>query len=304
MIYELSFRGPGGSVKPGILTPYKHNNTVAYGESALIGHEQVTFLIHGFNVDKQAGIGSLSSLSEKLASKGSTIVFVLWPGDSPIGPLSYPFTEGFQADDTAEQLARFIEIHISDATPVNFVAHSLGCRVTLETIQNLHKMAEGDRDTYPVNQVCLLAAAADDHSLSIPKKYKSAVERTQRVVVLSSVEDTVLKFLYPAGDLLQAFIFFWRESFGFALGYRGPKAIKSRRSVNNRATRRKKAHGVAANVSSIKIDKDDEVDHGDYLPPYDGTGGNKKQKAAAKLVKAVLAGESELIYRIQPKSTK
>ena len=186
MIYELSFRGPGGSVKPGTLTPYKHNNTVSYGESALIGHEQVTFIIHGFNVDEQAGVGSLSSLSKKLDNKGSTIVFVLWPGDSPIGPLSYPFTEGFQADDTAENLARFIETHIGSATPVNFVAHSLGCRVTLETILNLHKMAEGDRDTYPVNQVCLLAAAADDHSLSIPKKYKSAAERAQRVVPFRS----------------------------------------------------------------------------------------------------------------------
>ena len=298
MIYELSFRGPGGSVDSGILSPYKHKNDVIYGESALIGYEQVTFLIHGFNVDKQAGIGSLSSLSKKLASEGSAIVCVLWPGDSPIGPLSYPFTEGFQADDTAVQLARFIENHIGDAIPVNFVAHSLGCRVTLEAIQQLHKMAEGDRDTYPVNQVCLLAAAADDHSLSIPKKYKAAAERAQRVVVLSSVEDKVLKFLYPAGDLLQAFIFFWRESFGFALGYRGPKAIKPKRRVNNRATRKQKAHSVAANVSSIKIDKEHKVDHGDYLPPYDGTEGNKRQKAAAKLAKAVLAGESELVYQI------
>jgi pimeloyl-ACP methyl ester carboxylesterase len=283
----------------GILSHYKDENVVIVAESALIGYEQVTFLIHGFNVDEQAGRGSLSRLSKDLASEGSAIVFVLWPGDSPIGPLSYPFTEGYQADDTAVQLARFIEDHISDAIPVNFVAHSLGCRVTLETIQKLHKMAGGDRDTYPVNQVCLLAAAADDHSLSRPKKYKAAAERTQRVVVLSSVEDTVLKFLYPAGDLLQAFIFFWRESFGFALGYHGPKAIKSRHKVTNRATRKKKTHNVATNVSSIKIDKKHEVDHGDYLPPGDdGKDPNVKQAAAAKLARAVLAGECKLVYQI------
>ena len=168
-------------------------------------------------------------MAQSLASKERAVVFVLWPGDSPIGPLSYPFTEGHQANDTAVQLARFIENHIGDVNPVNFVAHSLGCRVALETIDKLHKMADGDHDIYPINQVCLLAAAVDDYCLSMPKKYKTAAEKAQRVVVLSSVEDKVLKFIYPVGDLLQAFIFFWRESFGFALGYAGPKkhAIKT-----------------------------------------------------------------------------
>ncbi|GJQ57582.1 MAG: alpha/beta hydrolase [Candidatus Scalindua sp. AMX11] len=299
MIYELSFRGPGGSVNSGILSPYEDLGNVIVAEHALIGYEQVTFLIHGFKVNKQAGRNSLSRLAKILANKGNAVVFVLWPGDSPIGPFSYSFTEGYQADDTAVQLARFIENHIGNVNPVNFIAHSLGCRVTLETINILYKMAEGDQDIYPVNQICLLAAAVDDYSLSVPEKYKISAERTQRVVVLHSVKDKILRRYYPLGDLLQAFIFFWKESFGFALGYHGPKNIQSKRNFGNQYKNRKRKHYVATKVFPMKIDKKYNVDHGDYLPPSNNSAHlNDKQEAIANLVSNALEGESELVYKI------
>jgi len=295
MIYELNFRGSGGSVVPGLLSNYPERVTEV--KTALMGYEQIIFLIHGFNVEEQAGRDSLSHLAGELDRERCAVVFVLWPGDSPVGPLSYSFTEGNQANDTALQIARFIENHIGHSTMLNFVAHSLGCRVTLETLNRLNKMAGAARDSYPVNQVCLFAAAVDNYCLALPEEYKNAVQRTQRTVVLSSVEDTVLKFIYPAGDLLQSFIYFWKESFGFALGYSGPRKIITRRKFAKTHVKRK-THDIASNVCWIIIDKKYGVDHGDYLPPADNTRPSDKQKTAAHMAKKVLAGESELVYKI------
>lgn len=299
MIYELSFRGSGGSVVPGRLVPVD-NSPVPPPDLALVGCTQVTFIVHGFNVEEQSGRESLTKLARELDAiePASAIVFVLWPGDSPVGPLSYSFTEGKQANDTGLELARFIEAQVGNTVPLNFVAHSLGCRVTMETLTRLNKMSDGDRDEYPVGQVCLLAAAIDDCSLSLPNKYKQAAERAQRILVLSSVEDKVLKFIYPLGDLLQSFIYLFRETAGLALGYRGPRAYKSRRKIAGKSVIKKIHHAVPGSVISIAINKDDKVDHGDYLPPSGNAQSNGKQKAAAKLAINALTGGTELIYKI------
>ena len=296
MIYQLSFRGPGGAVKPGALSVFKPAGVQLANDQALVGNEQVTFLIHGFNVDNQAGIQSLSKLAEELSGNiPGAIVFVLWPGDSPIGPLSYSFSEGEQANDTALELARFIESHVSRTIPVNFVAHSLGCRVALETTRRLHHMANGRKSVYPVKQVCLLAAAVDDDSLSIPSQYKPAAERAERVVVLSSVADDVLRLIYPLGDLIQAFVFFWKESFGLALGYHGPKAHGDLSTFYEEEEDEVAVQEVAANVTAVAIDKSFGVNHGDYLPSANIS---DKQKAAAAFTKEALAGAERLKYQI------
>ena len=89
MIYKLSFRpSSGGAVVPGQLEAYSPGNTEVPRSGALIGYDQVTFLIHGFNVNEGDGIYSLSEFARKLSAEpSSAIVFVLWPGDSPVsGP--------------------------------------------------------------------------------------------------------------------------------------------------------------------------------------------------------------------------
>lgn len=299
MIYELSFRGQGGSVVPGQLTAFNASDTVVPRDLSLVSYDQVVFLIHGFNVKEKAGRTSLSKLAKKLhdPTANTAVVFVLWPGDSPIGPLSYPFTEGHQANDTAQELSRFIDAHAREDVRLNFVAHSLGCRVTLQTLSRLFDLADGSQDRFPVGEVCLFAAAVDDISLSIPKKYKQAAERADRVTVLSSVKDSVLSRIYPLGDLVQSFLFFWKESFGLALGYHGPRNVRSKRKAANKVRVKKIVHAIGDNVVSIPIPRDDDVDHGDYLPP-DKKGTNDKQRAAARLAIAALRGNPELEYKV------
>lgn len=297
MIYELSFRGKAGAVNSGTLQAFdsEHYTTSPFQE--LINYDQVTFLIHGFNVGDDEGRTSLSTLAKSLTETlEDAIVFVLWPGDSTIGPLSYSFTEGHQANDTAVQLMRRILEHITPSTKLNFVGHSLGCRVVLETIKNLHFEISGKPHFYPIKQVCLMAGAVDDYCLSIPEEYKSAIERVERIVVLSSIEDKVLKYIYPLGDLIQAFIFFWRETFGLALGYHGPKSYTEEWDVFNDIVEPKILQ-VSANVTTVEIDPVLKVDHVDYLPPDKyGDALNNKQQEATRFVCSVISGDKNVQY--------
>lgn len=270
--YILDFRGAktGGPVLPGKLV---HGT-----EDSLRLESKVVFLLHGFNVNRKEGKEGLSRLAGYLASiKEGAIVIVLWPGDHWTGPLSYSF-EGRDADDTALELTRYIERVIPSQTPISFIAHSLGSRVTMETISHLL-----DSD-YPVNQVCLMAAAVDDYSLACPDEYLSVAQLCERIAVLSSKRDNVLKYAYPTGDFIQKLFFFHKEHVGFALGYKGPKQCKDHNDSN---------YPVPNNILHIPIPDNRDADHDDYIPDENPT---KEQLSAAKFADEVVGGEGEVSY--------
>ena len=267
MIYVLSFRdhtrNSGGAVFGGQLQQWTATDQVRVGYklvSELAAESRVTFLVHGFNVSLTDGRDRLLKLADMLQhSVAGALVATLWPGDSPfLGPISFPF-EGDDADDTAENLVRFVVTSLRPETPISFVTHSLGARVAMRTAEGL--IAYG----FPIDQVCLMAAAIDNDSLAHDGVYRQATEHAGRVAVLHSNEDEVLRCAYPAADLLQAFLF-WRDSPGFALGYRGPVAAVG--------------HGgpVPGNVIDKAVGRYD-VDHGDYLPPASAQPNTKQQRA-------------------------
>jgi hypothetical protein len=249
-------------VTRGVLTHADEASGQAWVDLAAEPH--LTFLIHGYNTSRQKGRRQLLDFAALLPSQQEgALVAVLWPGDHWVGPLSYSF-EGRDADETARQLAGFIELHVAASTPLSFVGYSLGCRVALEAGKRL-------LGAYEVRQVCLLAAAVDDFSLASPHDYRRTTVASDRVAVLHSRHDLVLKLAYPAGDLLQAFLFF-RDVTGFALGYGGPKPHSGRRVPGNVVDRRSRlGHG-----------------HFDYMPSAGGA--NDKQRRAAELTDGVLSG--------------
>jgi len=95
----------------------------------------------------------------------------------------------------------------------------------------------------------------------------------QLLAVLASKKDKVLRFAYPVGDLLQAFVFFWKGEIGLALGYHGPKPIGK--------------HSVPGQVHHVQIPDGRESDHGDYIP---GNSPNGEQLSAARFADEVLQG--------------
>lgn len=280
MPYLLDFRvrDTGGAVVPGFLSEPDGGRAGPRAEEDLAHEPALVFLLHGFNVSRPAGRKQLLALADLLPSAaGETapaLVATLWPGDHWTGPLSYPF-EGRDADDSATELARFIERVVPSGTPLSFVAHSLGSRVVMEALTRL--LGSG----YPVEQVCLMAAAIDDFSLAAPPDYNRATVAGRRVAVLSSRRDRVLQLAYPVGDLLQAFFFFRRDQAGLALGYHGPRPHKASRT------------GVPGNVLHHPIPKKRRAGHFDYLPD---TPPNDEQRSAARFADDVLAGRPAPAY--------
>ncbi|NQU70739.1 MAG: alpha/beta hydrolase [Rhodospirillales bacterium] len=285
MIYLLDFRSAprSGAVVPPRLTLYDHERLGVHAGDQLAQEPRVTFLIHGFNVDRNEGITSLSRLAVELSdANAGALICVLWPGDSYFGPLGYSW-EGVDADDTAAYLAEFIRDNWSQKTgrskvPVSFIAHSKGARVAMGAATAWHASTGMKPD-----QICLLAAAIDDTSLAEADVYEAVTAASKRVAVLSSRRDAVLGLTYPAGDLLQAFLFA-EDDFGWALGYGGPKPDQN-------------GEEWPAPVFPKQIDPGKDVGHGDYLPPSDDKEQiNSKQRAAIHFVRAALAGESEIPY--------
>lgn len=246
-------------------------------EDRLRGASSVIFLLHGFNVTRPNGARSLRRLAELLpGAEGRALVGVLWPGDSWARAAGYSF-EGRDADDSASALRRFIEDVLLSGTVVSFAAHSLGCRVALETVLHLDSRFE-------VDQLALMAAAVDDYSLAWDRAYRTAMGRARRASVLAARSDDVLRLAYPVGDLLQAFLFFRREESGLALGHHGPRPHRRSRGT------------VPANVKHLQIDGLG-VNHGDYLP---GRSTNDKQRATARWCDEVLAGSLDPRYDLAP----
>ena len=125
------------------------------------------------------------------------------------------------------------------------MTHSLGARIALAAIQLIARYG------YQADQVCMMAAAVDDYAVALPEKYRTAVEQSRRVTVLASRRDSVLRYAYPAADLLQAFVFWRSDEYGQALGYHGPRA--------------KGRYAVPRKVLHSQISDGRNVGHRDYL---------------------------------------
>ncbi len=277
MNYLLDFRASntGGAVVPGTLVGDPGLGT----EFDLRAESSIAFLIHGFNVNRPSGTDVLLRLARQLPS-GSNMAYVgvLWPGDHWIRAASYSF-EGNDADDSARELTKYIGAVIAKGSELFFVSHSLGARVVMETIKKLNP------PDYRVRQVSLLAAAIDDFSLARPRDYLAAVSKTDRVAVLASREDRVLKLAYPVGDFLQAFIFFRRDTIGLALGSHGPKP-----NGNN--------NPVPVAVYHEQIPDARGSDHGHYFPKDPAT---QSPAATTNQISAVRFAADVLQGQLQPK---
>jgi pimeloyl-ACP methyl ester carboxylesterase len=269
-ILDLRSASQGGAVVPARLT------LPAPTLDVLQHCANIVFLVHGFNVSRQAGTVELEALAANLPALGTgAAVAVLWPGDSSIGPLSYPF-ETNKADDSAVELAKFIADSLPQKPRLSLIGHSLGCRVVMETVRQLWI-----RDI-AVAQVCLMAAAMDNDSLAVPEEYREAAAYAGEVCVLYSPADQVLQYAYPLGNLLSAFLH-WNATSEGALGYTGPRAASAAGA------------NLPGQVQPVGIPRTNQVNHGDYLP---GAGGqlNNKQRAAARFADAMLAGTVPLTY--------
>jgi esterase/lipase superfamily enzyme len=175
---------------------------------------EILFATHGFNVSYRAGIEVLSQLELDLALPPSfSFVGILWPGDWWIPAVNYP-SEADDAVACGRGVARFANDKLGAARAISFLSHSLGGRLVLEATRGLAR---------PAREVCVLAAAVDDECLGTAQ-YAAARQNAERISVLASRSDVVLRFAYRIGDFLSDLL--WRDDdspWNAALGYHGPR---------------------------------------------------------------------------------
>jgi hypothetical protein len=223
--------------------------------AALAAGRNVLFGVHGFNVNRDEGIRAFARLEPSLGLSSSDVfIGVLWPGDFWIPVINYPF-EGGDAMDCGRRLATFCDKNLGNAASFSFLSHSLGARLVLEAVAHL-----GEK----VKEICMAAAAINRDCLSA--EYASAAGNVEKVSLLASRSDRVLRLAFPLGDPISDLLHADHTPFQPALGYNGPQPVGSV-------------------LAPWQIPSDDGYDHGDYLPPSTPTV-TQAQRRNAKWPKA------------------
>jgi len=198
--------------------------------------KHVCFLVHGFNVDRDAGYSGFGAAAQEMGPGGALLIrnppldlFIpdvdfaipmLWAGDG-ILPLNYPFLLG-AIRTTGRNFAQFITGAKLACDRISFVTHSMGARVVLESVQQSVMAAQKGFKMPSIDHIIFNAGAASDEVLDDPD-YAAAVDAVHNFVVVSSRADTVLSGAFPAGNAVEQAL--WKNDPGAndALGRYGPR---------------------------------------------------------------------------------
>jgi pimeloyl-ACP methyl ester carboxylesterase len=184
--------------------------------NALALRRRVILLIHGFNVDEEHGRQTyerfVARLREMLVVQrdgpiaGDRLVGVYWPGDADWSfakPLAYMRSVP-RARDIGARLARLLDdaAAANGLVEVDIVAHSLGCRLALETLLAVHGNPQSRAH---IRRIQLMAAAVPTFMLFDPDdtpRLRDAFEQSLEIGAKSlySAADGVLSFAFPPGQ--------------------------------------------------------------------------------------------------------
>jgi len=175
---------------------------------------RVVLFIHGYNNSPTAASESFEAFRQMLGDIETTIVGVYWPGSNWSNFAFY-----MQSIENAKESAKLLAKELRAAAKsrprlsVCIVAHSMGCRLTLEMLRELREKPEPD---LAIEGVVLMAAAVPTFCLDPSGHLRGVMEDAQylrepidgkqrpRLRVLSrfSGNDWVLKYAFRIGQSL------------------------------------------------------------------------------------------------------
>jgi hypothetical protein len=181
--------GPVGTIKFGDGNRFFPD---AKGLLQEISGRDVLIVTHGFENDRVDGTKKINEWKRHLEIPNMPVVIgFLWPGDCII-PLCLDYIwEGTEAMKSGTLLGDFIDQNFGAAASVSFASHSLGARVVLQAISRLSRS---------VRNLFLMAPAIEDDCLTV--EYAAITANVDRISVVYSHQDKVLKMAYPAGNLI------------------------------------------------------------------------------------------------------
>jgi hypothetical protein len=155
-------------------------------------------LIHGYNNSQARAHESFEQFRRNLAHSipRHELWELHWPGDHPkrIVSMTGYFGRVNFMEDLGAKLARFLGAH--PATAVCLIAHSLGCRATLETLRALNYASS----RVHVGHVFLLAAAVPVPLCDGDESRFPAPVAGSREHVFYSRRDRALRYLFERGQ--------------------------------------------------------------------------------------------------------
>lgn len=189
------------------------------------GKRQFVLLIHGYANPRKSAEQSyelfIQNLDDTVSQAHSSInvpmVEFFWPGDNRFLPWLTYWSEVPVAIDSGERLWEFLASRIGPGgspTEVYFVAHSLGCRVVLETLKRFVSMP-APAGSVIFRSICLMAAAVPVSAVQDAAALLFACHLPQRSQVLFSTSDVTLAAFFRPGEGLAG------EGMSEAVGRRG-----------------------------------------------------------------------------------
>jgi pimeloyl-ACP methyl ester carboxylesterase len=204
---------------------------IFHGKLDAIARRECLVLVHGFNNtegEAAAAYFGFRTRQNDIFAPADPFIFdrrfgdSFWPGDADwwwffdkVDFLIYP-SAVHTAVKAGEQLANLL-FQMPNLERVDFIGHSLGCRVALETLSRLRARA-----VPLVGRVSLMAAAVPSEMLEPGGRYYDLLGDLSRegtlIQVLHSRQDAVLHYAFPPGQALAG----GGEASARALGRFGP----------------------------------------------------------------------------------
>lgn len=201
----------------------------------LEGKGAAVLFVHGYNNSRSAARGSFEGFVAGLESASGRgmlpwpVFGVQWPGDEPnaaISAASYPFKIKV-AQRAAERIFEYLSgMFGPGGAPIviHVVAHSMGCRLTLELLEKLARGSPGANVI--IGSITLMAAAVPVGKVEPDGRLRRGVEAADRVCALYSTGDAVLQWAFPIGQTVGGDGFFPKAVGRFG----GPGGIWTRAS--------------------------------------------------------------------------
>lgn len=174
----------------------------------------MTLYIHGFNSNPWESNESFVALMETMRNVTHLPGYltnngwlVTWQGYISLGlsrnaptvsKAAYPFQIP-SAKLAARALYEYITKESKGVARINIIAHSLGCRVTLEMLGLFAQSPSTVKVTFPF--VAFMAPAIPVYFFDrVADIYQRSIARAEKVIVLHSTRDLVLKMAFPVGQ--------------------------------------------------------------------------------------------------------
>jgi len=203
-------RGGGVSQAVSVWDDGNHPRTLADLFKEIQGRD-VLLVTHGFSVSQAEGETNLGGWNTGLTLGDVAVLGILWPGDSRWIPKVDYVVEGNEAMASGKLIADFINNNFTDALSISFASHSLGARMVLQAVGGINRT---------IRTLFLMASAIDNTCLN--NEFSAAVSNVQRLSVIASRSDDVLKWAFPTGNFLGGLISRGTPYVHEALGREGP----------------------------------------------------------------------------------